>query len=104
MSRLRSGLPPRDSQQLVQGLIPARVRGLPGSLSQSTFDDPRSTGVRLISHPRVILPGAVQHMVLSGTPIPDTLVRETLRALAATPDLDRHIRSRTVTPRSSAIS
>jgi hypothetical protein len=54
LSRLRSGLPPRDSLRLVQGLIPARVRGLPGSLSQSTFDDLRSTGaIRLISDPRV---------------------------------------------------
>lgn len=44
----------RDPQALLIGLISARVRGLPGALGQTTFDDLRSTGaIRLIRDPRV---------------------------------------------------
>ena len=54
LAQLRAGHQPTDAERLIRGLITARVRGLPGSLSQSTFDDLRSTGaIRLIRDSRV---------------------------------------------------
>jgi hypothetical protein len=127
LARLRAGHEPSDPERLISGLISARVRGLPGSLSQSTFDDLQSTGaIRMIRDPRVrvelashyagiarrrsqldtdythfplaiseAMPGAIQRMLLLGQPAPDSLVRKTIRLLAAQPGLEAHINSKT---------
>ena len=55
LTRLRqAGGTPADPQRLVIDLTRARVRGLPGALSESTFDDLLSTGsIGLIRDPEV---------------------------------------------------
>ena len=45
---------PADTLRLIDGLMRARVRGLPGAMSQVTFDELRSTGlIRLIRDPEL---------------------------------------------------
>ncbi len=55
LKRFRAGTyQPPDAAEFVQALLRARVPGLPGTLSQSTWDDLQSTGsIRLIRDPTV---------------------------------------------------
>jgi hypothetical protein len=40
----RGGASPPDGARLIDGLMRARVSGIPAALSQNTFDELRSTG------------------------------------------------------------